>query len=175
MSTNNLNDRHRVTLFVNNKEEQELLDLIKSWGEPGDVSKRTGFEKVAVDEVYYGYDAFEWEAGIDTQYDEESYKNGEYFSNKTVAENMTRAARLLWRLARFAAENDAEMKQEDKEWEITYVVDEHDIEALTNGGNLQTFGIPFSSEYIAKMAMEEFREDLLWYFGTFLPSLNNRY
>lgn len=175
---NNNYEKHPLTLYLNANEEKALIDFLSNYKEstenPAEKTS-TGFERVEEGEEYYGYEVFPWFAGDDPDYDDEQYAKGDYFSNRTVAENVTRAIHLSMKLVRFAAEHDASVKAKDKIWEITYVIEKHDLEAMMNGQALQSFGVPFSSAYFARMAIEEFREELLWYFTEFLPSLNDRY
>ena len=139
--------------------------------------KKTGYERVSKCEKYYvsdnsiscGYCDLNEEANL---YDDNFYKNADYYSNKTLTLNNTRADTLMRQLRRFAVENSE--KELDWHWHndckyyIYYNYNCHAIDVGSSDGSLvaiRYFGqIYFDSKKVAKKAINEFKEELLWYF-----------
>ena len=141
--------------------------------------KKTGYERVNAGEKYY------YVFGVDNKLncvtekyiniDHITYVIGNYYSDKTIAENNTRADTLLRQLRRFAVENRKEKlnwKDMDKNrYKITY---DHDREKLGVDQNefIQNFGaIYFDTKGTAQEALEKFKDELIWYFTEYKDSL----
>ena len=140
--------------------------------------KKTGYERVAESDIYfYTYPSGCVETTCEACYDidDECYESANYYSDKTVAENNTRADKLMRQLRRFAVEhrengvnfNDMNTKKfciyynyRDNELEPDFLFSE------------KAFGtICFDSEETANAAINEFRDELIWYFTEYKDSL----
>ena len=151
--------------------DEQLKDLEKS-------AKKTGYERVDDDETYYSVDSFD-AVGATTEahgsyFSENHYSNANYYSDKTAAENNARADTLKRKVRRFAVEH-REHKLDWNDWS-----DKFYIEYNYEGNALETdcdctyrgFGkIYFDSEETADAAIEEFKDELLWYFTEYKDSL----
>lgn len=139
--------------------------------------RTTGYERVRYDSTYYTDSCgkvitFEEYATI---FDEEMYKSGNYYSDSDVANNNVRADNLMRQLRRFAAENrkeyiDWENKNQDK-----YYLRYDYLNKKIYVGLIQSFRdfgqIYFDTKDIAELAMEKFKNELLWYFTEYRDSL----
>ena len=139
--------------------------------------KKTGYEKVAFDEKYWifdGYDVYINYCNGDTG-NKLYYENANYYSDKTVAENNARADTLMRKLRRFAVEHRKRKldwgNDKQKKWLITYW---HDALKIAVDHNLQYHGfgqIYFDSKETTLLAIEEFKDELIWYFTEYKDSL----
>ena len=139
--------------------------------------KITGYERVRYGSTYYidsysEVDAFEEE---DYKFDEKAYKSGNYYSDSDVANNNARADKLMRQLRRFAVEH----RKEDIDWDddtqrkyrlyYDYLDEEFFIDSNMS---YRDFGqIYFDTEETAKLAVETFKDELLWYFTEYRDSL----
>lgn len=103
------------------------------------------------------------------------YEMANYYSDKTVAENNARADKLMRQLRRFAVEhrdNNLDWKNEkQRKWCIHY---DHNIPciAVFYYNSRQNLFIPFfDSKEAAELAIETFRDELIWYFTEYKDSL----
>lgn len=138
--------------------------------------KKTGYERVPESDIYFyansrGYVESEDYYDVDNEY----YESANYYSSKTVAENNARADRLMRQLRRFSVEHRK------------YGIDWHDINnnkyyihfnfntnEIDIGINnfLRDFGvIHFDSKETAQAAIDEFHDELIWYFKEYKDSL----
>ena len=89
---------------------------------------RTGYERVEVEETYYLVDVDDEITNMkhNGQLDRDCYDVGNYYSNKTIAENNARADRLLRQLRQWQALNDKSISEKDwndeskKKWFVAY-------------------------------------------------------
>ena len=107
--------------------------------------------------------------------DDELYESGNYYSNRELAINNSRADELLRKLRRFVAENnDSKIDWTDSEqekWVITYDYSINDI-VILSGHFSKHFGqITFTSEEIAERAVKMFKKELMWYFTEYVDTL----
>ena len=135
-------------------------------------SKKTGYERAEegndyfCENIYYGMVNKSGDGRY--QCDDVIFKNAGYYTDKKLAKDNIRADRLLRRLRRFSAVN-----REDKiDWENT----DQTKFGIVFGYNGEGFsvskryifrnfgGIWFDTEELARKAIEEFRDDLMWYF-----------
>ena len=140
--------------------------------------KKTGYERVTESDIYfYTYPSGCVETTCETCYDidDECYESANYYSDKTVAENNTRADNLMRQLRRFSVEhrehgvnfNDMNTKKfciyynyRDNELEPDFLYSE------------KAFGtICFDSAETANAAIDEFHDELIWYFTEYKDSL----
>lgn len=152
--------------------EEEYKKLQPSEG------KKTGYERVPESDIYFyahsgGYvgTASEDYCNIDNEY----YELANYYSDKTVAENNARADKLMRQLRRFAVEhrecgvsfNDTNAKKYYICYD--YASDELEVSSVVFSKN---FGaIYFDSEETANAAIDEFHDELMWYFTEYKDSL----
>ena len=168
----------KAKLIIEGKEmEVEISEEEYKKLQPSE-EKKTGYERVPDSDIYFyahsgGYvgTASEHYCNIDNEY----YELANYYSDKTVAENNIRADKLMRQLRRFSVEhrehgvnlNNTNTKKyyiyygyQSKEFEI------HDV-LIT-----KVFGaIYFDSKETANAAIDEFRDELIWYFTEYKDSL----
>lgn len=152
-------------------------------------TKPTGYERVAPGILYWCYDSTHTGpiAVNDTNsVDIHRYSEANYYSSMVVTQNNLRADRLMRRLRRFAAENGGIPSAEDwkdvtvkkyciyashgsilddtatKNPEIRYI----DIYSARDA-----FQIYFKSKEACKKAIEEFKDELTWYFTEYQAML----
>jgi len=139
---------------------------------------RTGYERVEVEETYYLVDVDDEITNMkhNGQLDRDCYDVGNYYSNKTIAENNARADRLLRQLRQWQALNDKSISVEDwnneskKKWFIIYSSEEmyaeyYYIMRLPNT-------IYFTTKEKAEEAIEVFKDELIWYFTEYVQRLD---
>ena len=140
--------------------------------------KKTGYERVPESDVYfYTYPSGCVETACEDCYDidDEYYESANYYSDKTVAENNARADKLVRQLRRFAVEHrEHGVNLNDINTEKYYIC--YDYEGNELGTTFtfvaRVFGvIYFDSEETAQAAIDEFRDELIWYFTEYKDSL----
>lgn len=140
--------------------------------------KKTEYERVEGGDSYYVVDAYGCVDAIkevDDCYDEKVYSIANYYSDKTVAENNARADTLMRKLRRFAVEH----REHSLDWKLRtkrkyQLVYHHSDETFYVGevGTCQIFGTTyFDSKETALAAIEEFKDELVWYFTEYKDSL----
>jgi hypothetical protein len=140
--------------------------------------KKTGYERVQNDTIYYYVDCEGIVCDIhecSSCSDNDCYRIGNYYSDKTVAENNTRADKLMRQLRRFAVEH--------RESEINWGADDYKYYIrYGHDGNIGPYfetdvyghnfgGIFFDSKESAKLAIKTFHDELIWYFTEYKDSL----
>lgn len=138
--------------------------------------KKTGYESVEKNQKWhyvksnddiltctnYGY-------GDDVRF----YKNANYYSDKTVAENNARADRLMRQLRRFAVNSRVDKlnwnDNTQAKWTICYNSD--GIGARENS-DVHCYGAIYFDRLIdVQKAIETFHDELIWYFTEYKDSL----
>ena len=139
--------------------------------------KKTGYERTKKDKKY-------WYVGTTkhiyssleqfTECDTEHYDNANYYSDTTVALNNARADRLMRQLRRFAVEH----REKELDWhdgckfEIVY---DYAWMILGLRSNCVTVrgvnSVLFDTKETAQLAIDTFKDDLLWYFTEYKDSL----
>lgn len=169
----------KAKLLINGKEleveisEEELKKI------EAKQKKKTGYERVEDGEYFYcEYSNSDNEImrSMDNRggFEDNLYNAADYYSDETVAKNNARADKLMRQLRRFAVEH--------REKELDWIGDEHkhfiefdyeSNEIYTDWwSSLRQFGgIFFDSEATAELAIETFRDELLWYFTEYEDSL----
>ena len=181
----------KVELKVNDKSVQAEIpeEQLKELGAFEQLKKlglieeqRTGYERVKKGEMYYlidtEYNSMLKITELNDQEDEQCYNTGNYYSNKTIAENNARADRLLRQLRRWQAANDKSISEKDwndeskKKWFVAYsygaeklYADYYYIMRLPNT-------IHFATKEKAEEAIEVFRDELIWYFVEYQQRLD---
>ena len=155
------------------KEQAKILGLVEE-------RSRTGYERVEKSETYYVIntedDSMINITEFNDQTDERCYNTGNYYSDKTIAENNARADRLQRCLRQWQAQNDEPISVEDwnneskKKWFIIYSSEEmyaeyYYIMRLPNT-------IYFATKEKAEEAIEVFKDELLWYFTKYVQRLD---
>lgn len=141
----------------------------------------TGYERVERGKEYY-VSELDASASVlneaDSVYDNDLYEYANYYSDKTVAQNNARADRLMRQLRRYAVEhNEGEIDWKNSEQEkffIGYYSKNEEICSI--GGYFCCRGfreIYFTSREIAEQAIEEFKDELLWYFTEYQDHIAN--
>ena len=140
--------------------------------------KETGYERVAESDIYFYANSRGYvETGTEDYYsiDNEYYESANYYSDKTVAENNARADKLMRQLRRFAVEHrERGVSFDDINIEKYYICydyasDELDVSSVVFSKN---FGaIYFDSIKVARAAIDEFHDELIWYFTEYKDSL----
>ena len=140
--------------------------------------KKTGYERVPeYDGFYYESSEATVEDGLEehTKLDDEYYDIANYYSDKTVAENNARADKLVRQLRRFAVEHrECGVNLNDINTEKYYICYDYEGNELRTTFTFvaRVFGvIYFDSEETAQAAIDEFRDELIWYFTEYKDSL----
>ena len=168
----------KAKLIIEDKEiEVEISEEEYKKLQPSE-EKKTGYERVPEASIYF-YDCFRgcpaYAADDYDVVDNEYYESANYYSSEDVAENNARADKLMRQLRRFAVEhrecgvdfNDIKTKKyylyydyEDNELRTTFMF------------YFKHFGaIHFDSEGAAQAAIDEFYNELIWYFTEYKDSL----
>ena len=145
--------------------------------------EKTGYERVRELERYYwtGDDGSVYGSHENESHENEisaddlRYDTANYYSSYDVGKNNARANQLMRQLRRFAVENRKDKtdwnNEERSKYYISYNCSEKKIKVST-AFNLRAFGdIYFDSEEVAKKAIEEFNDELVWYFTEYKDSL----
>ena len=140
--------------------------------------KKTGYERVLPDNGFYyatsrgcidsGVDAYDY---IDNEY----YESANYYSSTTIAENNIRADKLMRQLRRFSVEHRKDGVDfndiKTKKYYLYYNYDDNELRT-TFMFYSKVFGeIYFDSEETAQAAINEFHDELMWYFTEYKDSL----
>ena len=140
--------------------------------------KKTGYERVPESDVYFfAYPSGCVETACEDCYnvDDEYYESANYYSDKTVAKNNARADNLIRQLRRFAVEHrECEVNFNSTKTEKHYIYYDctHGELGTTFTVCTRVFGvIYFDSEEIANAAINEFHDELIWYFTEYKDSL----
>ena len=168
----------KAKLIIEDKEiEVEISEEEYKKLQPSE-EKKTGYERVTESDVYlYTYPSGCVETTCETCYDidDECYESANYYSDKTVAENNTRADKLVRQLRRFSVEHrECEVDFNSTETEKHYIYYDciHDELKTVFTFYAKTFGtILFDSEETAQAAIDKFRDELIWYFTEYKDSL----
>lgn len=140
--------------------------------------KKTGYERVPELDIYFyansgGYVETACEDYYDV--DNEYYESANYYSDKTVAENNARADKLMRQLRRFAVEHRGHgVNLNDTNTEKHYICYDYESNELVSTYTFcaRVFGvIYFNSEETAQTAINEFHDELIWYFTEYKDSL----
>lgn len=140
--------------------------------------KKTGYERVEVgEEFYYVAASNKVEFGDDdyVPIDDKYYDISNYYSSKEVAENNARADKLMRQLRRFSVEHrESEIDWYDinsPKYYICYNYYENNFVVDYTYQNRLSGSIYFDSSELARAAIEEFHDELIWYFTEYQDSL----
>lgn len=172
----------QVELKVNGKtvhaeiseEQAKILGLVED-------KPKTGYERVDEDESYFvddtindGHEVLGGRTLVNNLY----YINGNYYNDKTIAENNARADRLLRQLRRWQAQNDKAISISD--WKNDNIFKYHIEYDCFNELFFVTYAVRrrslnniyFTSEEKAKEAAGVFADELIWYFTEYQQRLD---
>ena len=166
----------KAKLIVDGKEfpieiqDSELQKLL--------ASRKTGYERVDESQKYW-YQAssgnVERKSNMRDNLDAMYYSNANYYSDETVARNNVRADALMRQLRRFAVEHRKGEIDWDNESQGKYYIYH---EANTTNLDIECAhitryfgGIYFDTSEAAYLAIDTFRDELIWYFTEYKDSL----
>lgn len=140
--------------------------------------KKTGYERVETDIDYYYVDAtgFIENASEDSDgFDDDVYNTANYYADKTVAQNNARADELMRQLRRFAVEH----REQEIDWNsevqnkfsILYDYSDNEVSVEKDIYGRYHGIVYFDSIEIARLAIETFHDELIWYFTEYKDSL----
>ena len=140
--------------------------------------KKTGYERVIKDDEFYYVSSrghVEFASDDYRDIDADYYESANYYSSDVVAENNARADRLMRQLRRFSVEH----RKNDINWHDIndnkyYIYGNFKTNSIDIGVNnfLRDFGvIHFDSKETAQAAIDEFYDELIWYFTEYKDSL----
>ena len=171
-------NKMKAKLIIEDKEiEVEISEEEYKKLQPSE-EKKTGYERVAeYDNFYYESSDATVEDGLEehTRLDDEYYDIANYYSDKTVAENNARADKLMRQLRRFAVEHrECGVNLNDMNTRQYCIYYDYGNNTLRTAFTLcaKTFGvICFDSDETALAAINEFHDELIWYFTEYKDSL----
>ena len=138
-------------------------------------NKKTGYERVPQSNIYF-YANSRGCVEIEDYYDvdNEYYESANYYSSKTVAENNARADQLIRQLRRFAVEhrkNEINWRDNTFKYCIRYDYETNKL-GINSNSFFRTYGTPyFDLRTTAQAAIDEFHDELIWYFTEYKDSL----
>ena len=168
----------KAKLIIENKEiEVEISEEEYKKLQPSE-EKKTGYERVPKSSIYF-YVTYNDKVGTTVEdcydVDNECYESSNYYSSNTIAENNARADKLMRQLRRFSVEHrECEVDFNSTETAKHYIYYDciHDELKTVFTFYAKTFGtILFGSEETAQAAIDEFRDELIWYFTEYKDSL----
>ncbi len=156
--------------------EEQLKEL-------GVIKPRTGYErrKECSNEYYYLVDADSEVKRIKENgniLDQDCYDTGNYYSDKTVAENNARADMLFRCLRQWQAQNDRAVTKKDwgnslaRKFRIKYNHFDDKLMMVGEEYFQDVNVIYFSSMEKADEAIEQFKDELIWYFTEYVQRLD---
>ena len=157
------------------KEQAKILGLVED-------TPKTGYERGKNGKLYYCVEEdghlLRYAEGNDSA-DDIFYGIGNYYSDKTIAENNARADRLLRQLRQWQAQNDKAISKEDWEdnddkgkWCIMYGYGAEELYVnWFYSGRLHNV-IYFTTKEKAEEAIEVFKDELIWYFTEYVQRLD---
>ena len=168
----------KVKLIVNNQEiEIEISEEDCRKLQITD-KKETGYERVKQGAIHYYVDFI---GDVTDDYDDhntwndKSYDIANYYSDYTLAENNARADKLMRQLRRFAVEyREKELDWKDTDTPKHVIYFDYDIYNICAdfSWTFRYFGdIVFDSAETAQLAIDTFRDELIWYFTEYKDSL----
>ena len=168
----------KAKLIIEDKEiEIEISEEEYKKLQPSE-EKKTGYERVPKNGHYfYEFGKGDVESDVEDCYDidDEYYASANYYSDKTIAENNARADKLMRQLRRFSVEHrkrGVDFNSTETAKHYIYYDCVRDELRTTYTFYAGVFGvIYFDSEETAQAAIDEFRDELIWYFTEYKNSL----
>ena len=142
--------------------ENDVENLTKS-------DKKTGWERVEANCEYFLYADGQIETDVENyrSYDKRLYELGNYFSNEQIANDQARAISLWLRIKRWAAEHCEPVDWEGCSGKYSLHWDCMERRVCVSGVLFvyrTAFAVYFDTSDHAKQCIDEFRDELLWYF-----------
>ena len=138
----------------------------------------TGYERVSKSGDYFhesGKGDVESEIEDCYNIDNEYYESANYYSDKTVAENNARADKLMRQLRRFSVEHRKYKTNFNsinaRRFYIIYQCEINEIKPYHTSYAIYFGAIYFDSEEATQAAIDEFHDELIWYFTEYKDSL----
>lgn len=134
-------------------------------------NRKTGYERANLGSSYYAINDFGEIFEFDEEnesHDQSGYNVANYYTDKTVAENMARVQRLWNQIHRRAVElcKPCCMGKEGRLYTIYFIPRDRFIYAASELG--RTHGvIHFDTEAHCEQVIDEFYDELMWYFTEF--------
>lgn len=133
--------------------------------------KKTGYERVETDDTYWYINTWlsTWADNDDRDNRSDNrFENANYFSDKTVANNMARAQRLWNKIHRRAVELCEPVYQRKDDWYFTICFDPKSSNIYADDWITRRLGlIYFDTVEHCEQVINEFRDELMWYFTEF--------
>ena len=132
--------------------------------------KKTGYERVGYDENYwcidYNFKVFQ-EREDNYNFDKEMFAVANYFNDEEVAKNMARA-QLLWNRIHRRAIELSSICCESKDLRYTIRFSSFELLSCAIHTDVKYLGVVyFATEAHCKQVIDEFRDELMWYFTEF--------
>ena len=141
-------------------------------------SSKTGYERVVKDSNYFYVNiGSNVGTGIDNYCfaDDKYYKSANYYSSDVVAGNNARADKLMRQLRRFSVEHRKYKTNFNSinanRFYIIYQCEINEIKPYHTSYAIYFGAIYFDSEETAQAAIDEFYDELIWYFTEYKDSL----
>lgn len=168
----------KAKLIIEDKEiEIEISEEEYKKLQPSE-EKKTGYERVPEGGDYFCVAARGYIEPASDDYcyiDNEYYESANYYSSEIVAENNARADKLMRQLRRFSVEhrgNGVNLNSTEIAKHYIYYDCVRDELRTTYTFYAGVFGvIYFDSEETAQAAIDEFHDELIWYFTEYRDSL----
>lgn len=168
-----------ITITINGKPVQATVDdaVIREAMGGKKPEKKTGYERESkLNDYYYLSSLCGVDADVESNVavDDRRFNVGNYFTCRKVAENNARADALMRQLRRFAAEHGGCGKPSvassapSKGFDSTIVYAANCVMAI-GGERAKVGGIYFKDIETARAAIENFHDELMWYFTEYDP------
>lgn len=169
-------------LMINGKELKTQIEIdevnLKSIEEKNEEKKKiNGYERWGMNNKYSyvnGKGEVRTESDIGLEEDDLRFTIANYYSSSGVARNNARADQLMRQLRRFAVENRKDKIDWNDEKKHKYnICYSYPIQKIFVDfeSNCRNFEIYFDSYEAAERAIEEFKDELIWYFTEYKDSL----
>lgn len=165
-------------LMINGKELKTQIEIDEMVLESNEEKKKiNGYERCEASNKYSyvnGKGEVNTELDIGLNEDDLRFAVANYYSSGGVARNNARADRLMRQLRRFAVENRKEKIDWNDERERKYYLYFSYLDqkiGIDFKSVCRSFGIYFDSYETAERAIEEFKDELTWYFTEYKDSL----
>lgn len=157
------------------EEQAKILGLITD-------KPKTGYERTKKGETYHVINTKDDSMINITEFndetDEQCYNKGNYYNDEVIAENNARADKLLRCLRQWQALHDQPITVEDWEdkdkikWCIMYGYGAEELYANCFYHTRLQNVIYFTTKEKAEEAIEQFKDELLWYFAEYMQRLD---
>jgi hypothetical protein len=144
--------------------DEKLEELVKE-------RKQTGWEKPKIHGKYYTIQddgAVCWSNWYDDPYDNEIYTRGSLFTSEELAKNIARYQSLDLRIRRRIAEICEPVDWNDNCYKWAIIFDHKECQPYSDFYRIINFGGYYcDTKEHAKQIIEEFKDELTWYFTEF--------